>query len=176
MTVVEIDQDDLEAAIDAAKTVQSHLRACRRHAPGALETENIRLRERIDIMERESVAGEIDKLYPAPNAGSIAARTAEAAREFATKALGEDRVKNVSDELVVEWVRSVLAQMAFRQTLIVILYFGLDGRGPRSLAHVARALDRSRANVAQNRDKALRMTRHPSRLRYFRELTNGVKG
>lgn len=169
----------LKDALGIIAEAQSRLRSIdfEHHSGEPLETENQRLRERIALMEREAAGEDINpKTGKGQNGNSSNTKTAVAAREFATRALGDERVSDVSNELLVHWVREALARMPFRLMLIAILYFGLDGSGPRTLAQVAQMLGRSRANVAQNRDKALRRCRFPESLRSLNELKNGVRG
>ena len=147
----------------------------------SLEVENARLQKRLDLMEQEAQGASSEDLSKSKgwNQATTTAHIAAAAREFAHQAFGEYgkiKVHDISDEIIVEWMRRVCASLPFRETVIVILYFGLDGRSPRTLKQVADALGRSRANIAQNRDKALRRARHPVRADVLWELASGVRG
>ena len=67
-----------------------------------------------------------------------------------------------------ESVREVIGTLNFRQMVVLILRYGLDGSGDRTLREVGLVLNRTSENVRQHEARALRNLRHPSRSRKLR--------
>lgn len=67
-------------------------------------------------------------------------------------------------------VETGLAFLPEREERVLRLFYGLDGRGPRSLARIGRELDVSRERVRQLKDRALRRLRDGPLARRLRAL------
>ena len=65
-------------------------------------------------------------------------------------------------------VRDAVATLNFREMVVVILRYGLDGTGDRTLREVGLVLDRTAENVRQHEARAFRKLRHLSRSKILR--------
>jgi len=162
-------------AIDSCRGAISHLRDGQEDGgvSARLKRENERLRERIDLLERSEVE-EVPATSPRPNNYSVRRAIAKAAREMASCAYGD--VGGVSDEVLVEWARYSLTRVSFPEAFVLIAYYGLDGKGARTLKAIARFIGRSTTNVGRSREVGIRKLRHHTVRKHFRELAEGVKG
>jgi|WetSurMetagenome_2_1015567.scaffolds.fasta_scaffold241520_3 hypothetical protein len=173
------DQERLDGAIRSLADAQKSLKSIGLEVPSEpLAIENARLRERVALLERERLGEETEeeKNASGQNAATLSRNTAVAVREFVGQVFEDGRHQDISDELLIAWVRGAISRMAFRRVVVAILYFGLDGLGPRSLSQVARALGRSVANIGQARDRVLREMRGWANLQSLRDLCGGTPG
>jgi RNA polymerase primary sigma factor len=81
-----------------------------------------------------------------------------------------ERPRNIGPVLPMrESVREVIGTLNFRQMVVLILRYGLDGTGERTLREVGLVLNRTSENVRQHQERALRKLRHPSRSKLLRK-------
>ena len=77
---------------------------------------------------------------------------------------GETAVKDLRDAFA-----DVLLTLTPREQRILILRFGLEGGGARSLVEVAKEFNVTKERIRQIESRALRKLRHPSRSRHLKD-------
>jgi len=84
--------------------------------------------------------------------------------------LGEE---DPAEQVDVDALRSVFSEVLFtltpREQRILILRFGLEGGGTRSLVEVAKEFNVTKERIRQIESRALRKLRHPSRSRHLKD-------
>ncbi|MDA0745289.1 MAG: RNA polymerase sigma factor RpoD/SigA [bacterium] len=74
----------------------------------------------------------------------------------------------VMEQSMADEVRAALDTLAPRDSLVLRLYFGIDGKESLTLEQIGNQLSLTKERVRQIRDKALAALKHPSRMRKIR--------